>query len=153
LQNNECGSSIRTKAGTIIRSIKSRYWTNDWDSMYRFIKEHERIRPVGKETSSDTHERVSSANPDLLPDGLERRERVAPSVVRRSKGKTEMSNIALLNQDLPDFLQTAGVSELYKTTSLVALALNESSPKTESSARLWAVKRWARSRATWMLSL
>jgi hypothetical protein len=28
--------------------------------------------------------------------------------------ETEMSNIALLNQDLPDFLQTAGVSELTK---------------------------------------
>ena len=32
--------SIKTKAGTIIRSLKSRYWTNDWDSMYRFIEEH-----------------------------------------------------------------------------------------------------------------
>ena len=29
--------SIRTAHGTIIRSIKSRYWTNDWNSMYQFI--------------------------------------------------------------------------------------------------------------------
>ena len=31
-------SSIRTPHGTIVRSVKSRYWTNDWDSMYDFIK-------------------------------------------------------------------------------------------------------------------
>ena len=31
--------SIRTPHGTIIRSVKSRYWTNDWDSMYTFIEE------------------------------------------------------------------------------------------------------------------
>jgi len=31
-------SSIRTPHGTIIRSVKSRYWTNDWDSMYTFIE-------------------------------------------------------------------------------------------------------------------
>ena len=30
--------SIKTPHGTIIRSVKSRYWTNDWDSMYRVIK-------------------------------------------------------------------------------------------------------------------
>ena len=29
--------SMRTPHGTIIRSVKSRYWTNDWDSMYAFI--------------------------------------------------------------------------------------------------------------------
>ena len=33
--------SIRTPHGTIIRSIKSRYWTNDWDSMYQFIREND----------------------------------------------------------------------------------------------------------------
>ena len=30
--------SIRTPHGTIIRSVKSRYWTDDWDSMYAFIE-------------------------------------------------------------------------------------------------------------------
>jgi hypothetical protein len=33
--------SIRTKMGTIIRSIKTRYWTNDWDSMRTFIKDND----------------------------------------------------------------------------------------------------------------
>jgi len=31
--------SIRTPHGTIIRSVKSRYWTNDWGSMYDFFAE------------------------------------------------------------------------------------------------------------------
>jgi hypothetical protein len=51
--------SIRTKHGTIIRSVKSRYWTNDWDSMYDFIEENDAYGLLEKETSSDTHERVS----------------------------------------------------------------------------------------------
>ena len=33
-------SSIRTENGTVIRQVKSRYWTNDWDSMYSFIKDN-----------------------------------------------------------------------------------------------------------------
>jgi sugar phosphate isomerase/epimerase len=32
--------SIKTPFGTIIKSVKTRYWTNDWESMYRFIEDH-----------------------------------------------------------------------------------------------------------------
>ena len=31
-------SSISTQHGTIIRSVKSKYWTNDWYSMYKIVK-------------------------------------------------------------------------------------------------------------------
>ena len=33
--------SIRTPYGTLTRSVKKRYWTNDWYSFHEFIKEHE----------------------------------------------------------------------------------------------------------------
>lgn len=29
-------SSIKTDAGTLTRSLKSRYWTSDWPNMYKF---------------------------------------------------------------------------------------------------------------------
>jgi len=33
----------KTQFGSFRRSVKTRYWTSDWDSMYRFIKEHDAL--------------------------------------------------------------------------------------------------------------
>jgi len=76
--------SIRTKAGTIIRSVKSRYWTNDWDSMYRFIKEHDAFPLLEKRLHQTHMKEFLSENPDLLPMGLNV-ESEYTVVVRRSK--------------------------------------------------------------------
>lgn len=76
--------SIRTKAGTIVRSIKSRYWTNDWDSMYRFIKEHDAYGLLEKRLHQTHMKEFLSENPDLLPMGLNV-ESEYTVVVRRSK--------------------------------------------------------------------
>ena len=76
--------SIRTKAGTIVRSIKSRYWTNDWDSMYRFIKEHDAYGLLEKRLHQTHMKEFLSENTDLLPMGLNV-ESEYTAVVRRSK--------------------------------------------------------------------
>ena len=78
--------SIRTKAGTIVRSIKSRYWTNDWDSMYRFIKENDAYGLLEKRLHQTHMKEFLSENPDLLPMGLNV-ESEYTVVVRRSKEK------------------------------------------------------------------
>jgi hypothetical protein len=31
----------KTQFGSFTRSVKTRYWTSDWDSMYKFIREHD----------------------------------------------------------------------------------------------------------------
>lgn len=31
----------KTAHGSFTRTVKTRYWTSDWDSMYRFIREHD----------------------------------------------------------------------------------------------------------------
>lgn len=77
--------SIRTKAGTIIRSVKSRYWTNDWDSMYRFIKEHDAFPLLEKRLHQSHMKEFLTENPDLLPAGLNVESEYTVSV-RRSKG-------------------------------------------------------------------
>lgn len=33
--------SVKTPAGTFFRTVKTRYWTNDWEAMNAFIKEHD----------------------------------------------------------------------------------------------------------------
>ena len=76
--------SIRTKAGTIIRSIKSRYWTNDWDSMYKFIDEHSAFGLLEKRIHQSNMKQFLEENPMFHPAGLNI-EREFTVVVRRSK--------------------------------------------------------------------
>lgn len=33
--------SVKTPAGTFFRTVRTRYWTNDWDAMNAFIKEND----------------------------------------------------------------------------------------------------------------
>jgi len=76
--------SIKTKHGTIVRSIKSRYWTNDWDSTYAFIKEHNAFGLLEKRLHQTNLKQFLTENPDLLPMGLNV-ENEYTVLVRRSK--------------------------------------------------------------------
>ena len=81
---NMNADSIRTKAGTIVRSVKSRYWKNDWDSMYQFVKEHDAYGLLEKRLHQTHMKEFLSENPSLLPMGLNV-ESEYTVVVRRSK--------------------------------------------------------------------
>jgi hypothetical protein len=76
--------SIKTPHGTIIRSVKSRYWTNDWDSMYQAIKEHDAFGLLEKRIHQTHMKEFLSENPDVLPAGLNV-ENEFTVIVRRSK--------------------------------------------------------------------
>lgn len=76
-------SSIRTENGTVIRQVKSRYWTNDWDSMYSFIKENNAFGLLEKRLHQSHMKEFLSENPDKLPMGLNV-EREYTITVRRS---------------------------------------------------------------------
>ena len=62
--------SIKTPHGTIMRSLKSRYWTSDWDSMYQFINEHSAFGLLEKRIHQSNMKEFLSENPDVLPMGL-----------------------------------------------------------------------------------
>lgn len=76
--------SIKTPHGTIIRSVKSRYWTNDWDSMYTFIEEQGAFGLLEKRLHQTNMKDFLAENPDLYPVGLNV-ENSYTVVVRRSK--------------------------------------------------------------------
>ena len=78
--------SIRTPHGTIIRSVKSRYWTNDWDSMYSFIEEQGAFGLLEKRLHQTNMKDFLSENPDVCPQGLNVESQYTV-VVRRSKEK------------------------------------------------------------------
>ena len=41
--NDTTASSIRTESGTVIRSLKERFTTNDWDNFKKFVLDNEAI--------------------------------------------------------------------------------------------------------------
>lgn len=77
-------NSINTNSGTIIRSVKSRYWTNDWDSMYQFIKEHGAFALLEKRLHQTHMKQFLEEHPDLNPAGLNV-DKEYTVVVRRAK--------------------------------------------------------------------
>lgn len=68
-ENNQA-ESIRTMHGTISRTVKTDYWTSDWDSMYRFIKEHEAFNLLHKRINQTSMKQFLDENPDIHPEGL-----------------------------------------------------------------------------------
>ena len=76
--------NFKTPAGTIIRSVKSRYWTNDWDSMYNFIAEESAFGLLEKRLHQTNMKQFLEENPDIYPKGLNV-EKQFTVVVRRAK--------------------------------------------------------------------
>jgi hypothetical protein len=65
--------SIRTPYGTLTRSVKKRYWTNDWYSFHEFIKENEEhgaMNLLEKRIAQTNMSTFLEENPDLHPPGL-----------------------------------------------------------------------------------
>lgn len=63
-------SSMRTNEGTIIRKVHTRYATNDWDSLYKFIEEHRAYGLLEQRLHQTNTKQFLEENPDLLPPGL-----------------------------------------------------------------------------------
>ena len=61
---------IRTPYGTISRTVKKRYWTNDWHSFHEFLKEHEALDLLEKRIAQTNMTTFLEENPDLHPPGL-----------------------------------------------------------------------------------
>lgn len=79
-------NSVRTSHGTIMRSVKSRYYTNDWESLYEVIKEHDAFGVLFKAINQTNMKQFLEENPDVLPKGLNV-ETEYTVVVRRPKEK------------------------------------------------------------------
>jgi hypothetical protein len=74
----------KTPYGSFTKTVKTRYWTNDWDSMYRFIKTHDLPQLLERRIHQGNFKEFMEANPGTLPEGLNVDSRYAITV-RRSK--------------------------------------------------------------------
>ena len=75
---------IKTPFGTASRVIKERWFTNDWDSFRRFVKEHDVLDLYEKRIHQGALKEFMESNPDLRPEGLNVHREYAV-VVRKSK--------------------------------------------------------------------
>lgn len=84
LMGSQGADSIKTPHGTVYRSVKSRYWTNDWESMYDFIHENDAYELLERRLHQSNMKQFLEDNPNLLPKGLNV-DSEYQVVVRRSK--------------------------------------------------------------------
>jgi hypothetical protein len=63
-------TSFATPAGTAYRTVKQRYWTNDWESFYSFIQQHNVVSLLEKRIHQTNMKEFLDGNPDIHPPGL-----------------------------------------------------------------------------------
>ena len=81
-------SSLKTKVGTLTRTLKTRYWTSDWPSMYNFLKENDALELMEKRISQTNMKDFIASNPNLAPPGLQTTQEYAVQI-RRNKDNKE----------------------------------------------------------------
>lgn len=62
--------SLKTPYGSATRAVKTRYWTQDWGSMYEFIKEHDALFLLEQRLHQTNLKKFLEDNPDTHPMGL-----------------------------------------------------------------------------------
>jgi hypothetical protein len=62
--------SVRTTEGLFFRTVKQSYWTNDWESMGKFVVENNVPEILEKRLHQGNIKQFLEENPTLLPPGL-----------------------------------------------------------------------------------
>jgi hypothetical protein len=62
--------SVRTGEGLFYRGVTTRYWTNDWESMGKFIVENGAPELLEKRLHQGKMKQFLEEHPELLPPGL-----------------------------------------------------------------------------------
>ena len=62
--------SVRTSEGLFYRTVKTRYWTSDWESMHKFIAKHNVPEFFEKRLNQTNVKQFLEENPEEVPEGL-----------------------------------------------------------------------------------
>ena len=62
--------SVKTSEGLFYRSVKTRYWTSDWEAMHKFVMEHEVPEFLEKRLNQTNVKTFLEENPETVPMGL-----------------------------------------------------------------------------------
>jgi len=78
--------SLRTDAGTVYRTVRTTYSTNDWDSMNKFILEHSVPELLEKRIHQTNMKAFLEEHPDVLPPGLNANMEYSVTIKRSKNG-------------------------------------------------------------------
>ena len=62
--------SVKTSEGLFYRSVKTRYWTSDWEAMHQFVMEHEVPEFLETRLNQTNVRTFLEENPETVPKGL-----------------------------------------------------------------------------------
>jgi hypothetical protein len=77
---------LGSKHGTVMRTVKTRYWTSDWDSMHKFILEHKMPELLERRISQTTMKQLLEENPEAMPMGLNTDSKYSVTIRRNTSG-------------------------------------------------------------------
>ena len=77
---------LGSKHGAVIRTVKTRYWTSDWESMHKFILEHKMPQLLERRISQLNMKQLLEENPDLTPMGLNTDSKYSVTIRRTASG-------------------------------------------------------------------
>jgi hypothetical protein len=75
---------LGSKHGAVIRTVKTRYWTSDWESMHKFILQHKMPELLERRISQSTMKQLLEENPELMPVGLNTDSKYSVTIRRTS---------------------------------------------------------------------
>ena len=75
--------SLKTPHGTVFTTVKARYTTNDWASMYEFIREHNAFNLLQQRIHDGNMRAFLEENPTELPAGLNSLSKLSIGVRRK----------------------------------------------------------------------
>ena len=62
--------SVKTESGTFYRTVRTRYWTDDWGALHEFVLEHQVPELLEKRLHQSSVSQFLEENPELVPKGL-----------------------------------------------------------------------------------
>ena len=77
---------LGSKHGTVMRTVKTRYWTGDWESMHKFILQHKMPELLERRISQTTMKQLLEENPEIMPMGLNTDSKYGVTIRRTSSG-------------------------------------------------------------------
>ena len=75
----------KTSHGSFTRSVKTRYWTSDWDSMYKFIRDHDAPELLERRIHQGNFSEFLQQKPDTMPAGVNVESKYSVTVRRATK--------------------------------------------------------------------
>jgi hypothetical protein len=63
-------TTIRTEHGTVSRRTTKNFWTSDWESFYKFIKDNDAFSLMFQRINNTNMAQFLEENPDVHPPGL-----------------------------------------------------------------------------------